>query len=117
MHGYSGSVFVDGTSGKYLQIHKFAYTTSQNKTLLASNSCSGLSFATSASLELSAFENTISCNLIQNNVLVASVSASDSTYNIPGVFGILGESTSSNYVYLDNISSAPHNSINIRITD
>ena len=118
-HGYLGTLYVDGVGDSFLQIEKLELSAgSQTRSVISSAACT-YSNGQYVNLKFLAIGNSLSLELMDsdNNVLGAC-STSDSTHNIPGSFGVCGESiSSSNYIYVKNIFSNPEGSIKVRITE
>ena len=116
--GYLGSLYVDGSGDSYLQIELFDYLGGvQNRSVLVQKLVT-YTLNSNIQLEFEVIDDQLTLYLRSGAVLIDSINVSDSTYGFPGSFGLCGEtSSSSKYVYADNIFVEARGGVKIRISD
>jgi len=117
-HGYLGTLHYITTGNTLLEIeHVFYNAGAQGRTSLATVACS-YTVGDTVELEFEAVGSTLNLIARSGETVLATCTVVDTNHIMPGAFGICGETTSSSrYVYLDNVRAEVRGTNKIRITD
>jgi hypothetical protein len=117
-HGYLGTLYYPSAGNAVLQIERVYYNAgAQGRTSLATTSCP-YTVGDTIELEFEAVGSTLTLIARSGETVLATCTVVDTNHIMPGAFGICGETTSSSrYVYLDNVYAEPRGTNKIRITD
>jgi len=117
-HGYLGSLSVAGDGSSTLEIEDvFRNADVQDRAVLVSVSCP-YTLSDTIELEFEAVGSTLTLTARVGVTELASCTVDDTSHPMAGAFGICGETTSSTrYVYIDNVRAEPRGLNKVRITD
>ena len=119
MHGYLGSLYIDGSGNKYVQIEKLTGETgSQVRSTLVSETCT-YTPGEEVTLSFDANDDSLTVTVTDSldNVL-GTCTTTDSTHDQAGSIGISGETPDAlTPVTIDSVTASPSGSTLIRISE